>query len=131
MTKRLIINKLCCGSWTRTNDLRVMSPTSYHCSIPRCFVSAKVILFRHKTIAKLLKSKINRQQTHEPLKMKEITHDLCIISFYRGKRGIRTPGTVTRTPHFECGPFDHSGSFPKQLQSYKLFKKMNQKKDKK
>ena len=29
-----------------------------------------------------------------------------------GKRGIRTPGTVTRTPHFECGPFDHSGIFP-------------------
>ena len=24
-----------CGSWTWTNDLRVMSPTSYHCSIPR------------------------------------------------------------------------------------------------
>ena len=24
------------GSWIRTNDLRVMSPTSYHCSIPRC-----------------------------------------------------------------------------------------------
>src|SRR5215207_7900630 len=23
------------GSWIRTNDLRVMSPTSYHCSIPR------------------------------------------------------------------------------------------------
>jgi hypothetical protein len=30
----------------------------------------------------------------------------------RGKRGIRTPGTVTRSPHFECGPFDHSGIFP-------------------
>ena len=29
-----------------------------------------------------------------------------------GKRGIRTPGTVTRTPHFECGPIDHSGIFP-------------------
>lgn len=29
-----------------------------------------------------------------------------------GKRGIRTPGTVTRSPHFECGPFDHSGIFP-------------------
>jgi hypothetical protein len=26
------------GSWIRTNDLRVMSPTSYHCSIPRRFV---------------------------------------------------------------------------------------------
>ena len=23
------------GSWIRTSDLRVMSPTSYHCSIPR------------------------------------------------------------------------------------------------
>ena len=29
-----------------------------------------------------------------------------------GKGGIRTPGTVTRTPHFECGPIDHSGTFP-------------------
>ena len=35
-----------------------------------------------------------------------ITTALC------GKRGIRTPGTVARTPHFECGPFDHSGIFP-------------------
>ncbi len=24
------------GGWTRTNDLRVMSPTSCHCSTPRC-----------------------------------------------------------------------------------------------
>ena len=24
------------GGWIRTNDLRVMSPTSYHCSTPRC-----------------------------------------------------------------------------------------------
>ena len=29
-----------------------------------------------------------------------------------GKGGIRTPGTVARTPHFECGPIDHSGTFP-------------------
>ena len=29
-----------------------------------------------------------------------------------GERGIRTPGTVTRTPHFECGPIDHSGISP-------------------
>ena len=38
------------------------------------------------------------------------------LKFDCGKRGIRTPGTVTRTPHFECGPFDHSGIFPKALQ---------------
>lgn len=31
---------------------------------------------------------------------------------YRGKTGIRTLGTVARSPHFECGPIDHSGNFP-------------------
>ena len=31
-----IIQQLGCGGWIRTNDLRVMSPTSYHCSTPRC-----------------------------------------------------------------------------------------------
>ncbi len=31
---------------------------------------------------------------------------------FSGERGIRTPGTVTRTPHFECGPIDHSGISP-------------------
>ncbi len=31
---------------------------------------------------------------------------------FGGKRGIRTPGTVARSPHFECGPIDHSGIFP-------------------
>ena len=31
-----------CGDRTRTCDLWVMSPTSYHCSTPRSFVSAKV-----------------------------------------------------------------------------------------
>ncbi len=31
---------------------------------------------------------------------------------FSGERGIRTPGTVARTPHFECGPFDHSGISP-------------------
>ncbi len=47
--------------------------------------------------------------------------NICCTSFRIsaccGKRGIRTPGTVARTPHFECGPFDHSGIFPKTLAS--------------
>ncbi len=30
------------GVRTRTYDLWVMSPTSYHCSTPRCFRGAKV-----------------------------------------------------------------------------------------
>ena len=29
-----------------------------------------------------------------------------------GEGGIRTPGTVTRTPHFECGAIDHSATSP-------------------
>src|SRR5438105_15960537 len=29
-----------------------------------------------------------------------------------GQGGIRTPGTVARTPHFECGAFNRSATFP-------------------
>ena len=29
-----------------------------------------------------------------------------------GAGGIRTLGTVTRTPHFQCGPFSHSDTAP-------------------
>ena len=35
--KRLLLF-LSCGGPIRTNDLWVMSPTSYHCSTPRCFL---------------------------------------------------------------------------------------------
>ncbi len=34
------------------------------------------------------------------------------IAGFGGEGGIRTPGTVARTPHFECGPIDHSGTSP-------------------
>ena len=45
----------------------------------------------------------------------KIVYTFCktlIHSVYRGKTGIRTLGTVARSPHFECGPIDHSGIFP-------------------
>ena len=35
-----------------------------------------------------------------------------IYTLYCGETGIRTLGTVTRSPHFECGPIDHSGISP-------------------
>ena len=38
-----------CGGWIRTNDLWVMSPTSYHCSTPRYFLGAKVLLTARKS----------------------------------------------------------------------------------
>ena len=31
-----------------------------------------------------------------------------------GEGGIRTHGTVARTPHFECGAFDHSATSPRE-----------------
>ncbi len=34
------------------------------------------------------------------------------VSFFGGEGGIRTHGTGDRTPDFESGPFDHSGTSP-------------------
>ena len=34
------------------------------------------------------------------------------LNVYCGETGIRTLGTVARSPHFECGPIDHSGISP-------------------
>jgi hypothetical protein len=36
----------------------------------------------------------------------------CHISKVGGRGGIRTPGTVTRTPDFESGAFNHSATLP-------------------
>ena len=37
-----------------------------------------------------------------------------------GEGGIRTLGTVARTPHFECGAFDHSATSPEDAWSCEL-----------
>jgi hypothetical protein len=37
---------------------------------------------------------------------------------YGGEGGIRTHGTVARTPHFECGAFDHSATSPHEKKSW-------------
>lgn len=34
-----------------------------------------------------------------------------------GEIGIRTLGTVTGTPHFECGAFDHSAISPQIIRT--------------
>jgi hypothetical protein len=36
-----------------------------------------------------------------------------------GEGGIRTPGTLARTPHFECGAIDHSATSPGATASLK------------
>jgi hypothetical protein len=40
-----------------------------------------------------------------------------------GEIGIRTLGTVTGTPHFECGAFDHSAISP-QIQEAGHYRKI-------
>ncbi len=52
----------------------------------------------------------NHSCTFPQIKKKNQPSDRLILC---GERGIRTPGTVARTPHFECGPIDHSGISPK------------------
>ena len=40
------------------------------------------------------------------------SHNYLIYTPSCGETGIRTLGTVARTPHFECGPIGHSGISP-------------------
>ena len=42
----------------------------------------------------------------------ESPNTLVSGSLFCGEGGIRTHGPVTRTPHFECGAFDHSATSP-------------------
>ena len=37
-----------------------------------------------------------------------------LIGKFGGEAGIRTLGTLTGTPHFECGAFDHSATSPQR-----------------
>ena len=68
---------ICSGSRIRTNDLRVMSPTSYLCSIPHyCFNVAKLHFF--SDIAKLF----------EHLFQKKFTSLWFTIAYFYYIRGI-------------------------------------------
>ena len=91
---RFIGHFISCGGSTRTNDLWVMSPTSYHCSTPR-YRTAKIIQYARisKFFIEILLMCIN----------------LLIVS---GKSGIRTLGARKSTTVFETAPIDHSGNFP-------------------
>src|SRR5581483_6465553 len=42
-----------------------------------------------------------------------------------GEGGIRTPDTVTRMPHFECGAFNHSATSPRELSGYRHGKRVS------
>lgn len=71
-----------CGDRTRTCDLWVMSPTSYHCSTPRSFVSAKV-----RRISETTKHPLNTPHPESPLQI--------------GKEGLG----MSRQPLQRNGPF--------------------------
>src|SRR6204780_1657650 len=36
----------------------------------------------------------------------------AFVAIRGGEGGIRTPGALARTPHFECGAIDHSATSP-------------------
>ncbi len=37
------------------------------------------------------------------------------------REGFRTPGTLARTPHFECGAIDHSATSPEMTAKDETF----------
>jgi hypothetical protein len=40
--------------------------------------------------------------------------DKRLMARIGGEGGIRTPDTVARMPHFECGAFNHSATSPEE-----------------
>jgi hypothetical protein len=40
-----------------------------------------------------------------------------MIVQFGGEGGIRTPDTLARMPHFECGAIDHSATSPRGLEN--------------
>ena len=46
---------------------------------------------------------------------------ICSFSAFCGGEGIRTPGTLTRTPVFEAGSFNHSDTPPGRIAKIEIF----------
>jgi hypothetical protein len=44
------------------------------------------------------------------------------VNNHGGEGGIRTPDTVARMPHFECGAFNHSATSPSGCNSSEIYK---------
>jgi hypothetical protein len=59
--------------------------------------------------ARATKPRNVRRNSHSP-KNKNIIYIRDLVR--GGEGGIRTPDTVTRMPHFECGAFNHSATSP-------------------
>src|ERR1700751_3279702 len=52
---------------------------------------------------------LNLSEAHNLLKLLDKkSYKIC-----GGEGGIRTPDTVARMPHFECGAFNHSATSPR------------------
>ena len=66
----------------------------------------QLILFSRRALCK--------QVCNDPTKKQKVSNPRHLFALFVlcGEGGIRTPGTVARTPHFECGPIDHSGTSP-------------------
>jgi hypothetical protein len=48
--------------------------------------------------------------------VRDWANSLVISMVYGGEGGIRTPDTVARMPHFECGAFNHSATSPSEAE---------------
>src|SRR5579871_3791261 len=58
------------------------------------------------------KDKLGHTLGQEPQHRAIIVQKQILIRSSGGEGGIRTPDTVARMPHFECGAFNHSATSP-------------------
>ncbi len=66
-------------------------------------------------MADALFNKSNKRLNIEHGKNAKILFKFSNLKEIGGEAGIRTLGTVTGTPHFECGAFDHSATSPQKV----------------
>src|SRR5262245_43846624 len=73
-------------------------------------------IFTHNHAADLGRTSMHLGDRGSPHLLNKRRHFWTTVDVARrcfgGEGGIRTPDTVTRMPHFECGAFNHSATSP-------------------
>ncbi len=76
------------GSWTRTNDLRVMSPARFHCAIPVIYIVKK------KRRINLIEEQLEMYDHKESVKINRIVRG-CIMNKNETERWLYGSFRVT------------------------------------
>src|SRR5438067_13635899 len=95
-------------SWRPSSELLTPVPYWHGSANPACGTAARII-GRSDLTCESCQPATARGRASSP-----IGH-FAVLVWGGGEGGIRTPDTVTRMPHFECGAFNHSATSPVPL----------------